>query len=102
MICNPLFNREYFVSITYYVALPFDVSEEGDLVLGEAKDYKTRSADVMAELMVRTQAGAIAFSRMGDLATGEFEPAVILGRYGGYPGRGGVTGLLPQIRSSPV
>ncbi len=74
------------MSITYYVALPFVVSEEGELVPGDGKDFQNaRSAQVMAEAMVRTHAGAIAFSRTGDPTTGEFEPVVILGHYGTTP-----------------
>jgi hypothetical protein len=35
--------------------------------------------------MLVKKAGAIAFSRTGDPAIGEFEDAVILGRYGDVP-----------------
>lgn len=72
--------------ITYYVALPFMLSEEGDLVAGEAKDFQSSSsASRAAQVMTNTCAGAIVFSRTGDPALGEFEPAVILARYGTTP-----------------
>ena len=72
--------------VTYYVALPFVLSDEGDLVSGEAKDFQSSSSALRAaQLMAKTNAGAIAFSRTGDPALGEFEPAVILARYGETP-----------------
>ena len=72
--------------ITYYVALPFVLSEEGELIPGEAKDFQSSgSALRAAQVMANTNAGAIAFSRTGEPATGEFDPAVILARYGESP-----------------
>lgn len=68
-------------SVTYYVALAFTRSEDGDIVACEPKE--ARSAD-QAIRMARTLAGtephcgAIAFSRSGDPAIGEFEDAIVL------------------------
>jgi hypothetical protein len=50
-------------SITYYVALAFMRSEGGDIVACEPKEHAVQ---------------AIAFSRTGDPALGDFEDAVIL------------------------
>ena len=74
------------MSITYFVALPFVVSDDGDLVAGEAQDRQTASAAVRAaEQMSRASAGAVAFSRTGDPATGEFEDAVVIREFGEVP-----------------
>lgn len=70
-------------NITYFVALPFSQSEEGDLSAGEARDYQDGHAAIRgARSMAAVNAGAIAFSRTGDPATGDFHPAQILARFG--------------------
>jgi hypothetical protein len=67
---------------TYYVALAFKRSEDnGDVVACEPTE--ARSADQairMAGLLAKDEGhcGAIAFSRTGDPALGDFEDAVIL------------------------
>ena len=38
-----------------------------------------------AERVARSKGGAVAFSRTGDPSTGEYEDAVILGRFGEVP-----------------
>ena len=70
-------------TMTYYVALAFMRSEDegGDIVACEPKE--ARSADQairMAGSMATEEGhcGAIAFSRTGDPALGDFEDAVIL------------------------
>ena len=56
--------------------MPFDRNEEGDLVAGEAQDRQSAgAAESAARRMAETAAGAVAFSRTGDPATGEFEDA---------------------------
>ena len=73
-------------AVTYYVALPFIRTDEGDLVAGEAQEKQTASAAVRAaQQMARTAPGAVAFSRAGDPATGEFEDAVVIQRFGEVP-----------------
>ena len=67
------------MSVTYCVVVPFVRTEEGDLAPLEAMeapnaDLAKRRAHAVAE----KHAGAVAFSRTGDPATGEFgEPNVI-------------------------
>ena len=62
--------------VTYYVALPFVRNEQGELVPGEAQDRQSASAaESLARRMADTAAGAVAFSRTGEPATGEFEDA---------------------------
>ena len=76
------------MSITYYVALPFVLTEDGEIVPGEAQDRQTADAAVMAaEAMWRRYGGAVAFSRTGDPATGVFDDAVILRQFGEVPSK---------------
>ena len=73
-------------AVTYYVALPFIRTDEGDLVAGEAQEKQTAGAAVRAaQQMARTVPGAVAFSRAGDPATGDFEDAVVIQRFGEVP-----------------
>jgi hypothetical protein len=69
--------------VTYYVALPFRYLEDGQIAAGEPQEcrdsFKARSiASNMAS--DPDNCGAIAFSRTGDPAMGEFEDAVIIAR----------------------
>ena len=65
--------------VTYFVALPFARTEEGDLLPGEAKECPSAiGAEAAARRFARENAGAIAFSRYGDPNVGEFEDAKIL------------------------
>lgn len=76
----------HMASITYYVALPFIRTDDGDLVAGEAQDRQTSSAAIAAAAsMARTAAGAVVFSRTGDPQIGEFEDAVVLRTFGEVP-----------------
>lgn len=68
-------------AVTYHVVLAFMRSAEGDIVATEPKE--AQSADQAIRIAARLAAdeqhcGAIAFSRTGDPAVGEFEDAVIL------------------------
>lgn len=68
-------------TMTYYVALAFTRSEGGDIVACEPKearnsDQAVRIANSLAA--AEGHCGAIAFSRTGDPALGDFEDAVIL------------------------
>ena len=72
--------------VTYYVALPFLLNEEGDLVPGEAQDRQSAHAAIRtAEDMARKHGGAVAFSRTGDPNIGEFADAVVLRTFGTVP-----------------
>jgi hypothetical protein len=69
-------------TMTYYVALAFMRSQEdGEIVACEPKEARSsdqaiRMAGTMAAM--EGHCGAIAFSRTGDPALGDFEDAVIL------------------------
>ena len=73
-------------AITYYVALPFIRTEDGELDAGEAQERQTAGAAVReAQRMALTSPGAVAFSRTGDPSDGEFEDAVVIQRFGEVP-----------------
>ena len=74
-------------SVTYFVVLPFIRDVDGGLVAEEGKEAPNGfAAKARARAMVGKVAGAVAFSRTGDPSMGDWEPAVILGRYGEVPG----------------
>jgi hypothetical protein len=69
--------------VTYYVALAFKRSEDdgGEIVACDPKEARSPDQAIrMAGLLAKTEGhcGAIAFSRTGDPALGDFEDAVIL------------------------
>ena len=73
-------------AVTYFVAMPFDRGDDGELVAGEAQERQSAgAAESAARRMAETSAGAVAFSRTGDPSTGEFEDAVVLREYGEVP-----------------
>ena len=69
-------------AMTYFVALAFMRSDDDDRIVAcEPKEARSAEQAVrMASQMAATQGhcGALAFSRTGDPAIGEFEDAVIL------------------------
>ena len=69
--------------MTYHVVVAFDRDAEGDLKPAEAQEVMSPGvAERRARALVLDHAGALAFSRTGDPATGEFKEAVILARFG--------------------
>jgi hypothetical protein len=73
--------------VTYYVALPFVVADDG-VAAGEAVECFNPNAAVMrAEALSRKQGhvGAVAFSRSGDPATGDFGDATVIRKFGDVP-----------------
>lgn len=80
-------------AVTYHVVLAFRRSEEGDIVATEPKEaHSADRARRLAQTLAATEphCGAIAFSRTGDPAMGDFEDAVILQTIGEVD-----EGLLP-------
>jgi hypothetical protein len=72
--------------LTYYVALPFTLHEDGDLIAAEAKECQSAHGAVReARRLAATSAGAVAFSRTGDPSTGEFSDAVVIESFGQVP-----------------
>jgi len=73
--------------VTYYVALPFIASDDG-IAAGEAVECFSPDAAVMrAEVLSRREGhlGAVAFSRSGNPATGDFNDATIIRIFGNVP-----------------
>jgi hypothetical protein len=73
--------------VTYYVALPFGAGDDGPEPR-EAVECTSASAAIMrAERLARTEGhiGAVAFSRTGNPASGEFGDAVLLRSFGEVP-----------------
>lgn len=73
--------------VTYYVALPFVATDDG-IAAGEATECFSANAAVMrAEALSRKSGilGAVAFSRSGDPATGDFGDAIVIRKFGEVP-----------------
>ena len=73
--------------VTYYVALPFVAADDG-VAAGEAVECFNPNAAVMkAEALSRKpgHVGALAFSRTGDPAVGEFGEAKVIRKFGDVP-----------------
>ena len=68
--------------MTYHVVVAFDWDAEGDLPPGEAQEVMSPVvAERRARALALEHAGAVAFSRTGNPATGEFR-GVLLTRLG--------------------
>jgi hypothetical protein len=73
--------------VRYYVALPFVASGDG-VAAGEPTECFNPVAVVMrAEALSRKEGhvGAVAFSRTGDAATGDFSDAKVIKKFGDVP-----------------
>lgn len=73
--------------VTYYVALPFVAADDG-AAAGEAIECFNPTAAVMkAEALSRKPGhiGALAFSRTGNPATGDFGEATVIRKFGDVP-----------------
>ena len=73
--------------VTYYVALPFIATDDG-IAAGEPTECFNPTAVVMrAEALSRKEGniGAVAFSRTGDPATGDFRDAKLIRKFGDVP-----------------
>jgi hypothetical protein len=73
-------------NVTYYVAMGFERTEDGELVAIDPMESQSSTQAVSrARSLAVTKAGAIAFSRTGDPELGEFADAVILFTAGEVP-----------------
>jgi len=73
--------------VTYFVALPFVAADDG-IAAGEPTECLNAVAVVMrAEALSRKpgHVGAVAFSRPGDPATGDFGDAKVIKKFGEVP-----------------
>jgi hypothetical protein len=70
------------------VALPFTVDDAGESIAGAGEELQSPNAAMRrAEALSRVagNVGAVAFSRTGDPAVGEFFDAVVLKAFGEVP-----------------
>ena len=75
------------MDVTYCVALPFVLADDG-VAPGEPVECLSANAAVMRAEALSTKpryAGAIAFSRSGEPATGEFGDAKLIRKFGDVP-----------------
>jgi hypothetical protein len=73
--------------VTYFVALPYVATDDG-VAAGEPIERFNPTAVVMkAEALSRKDGhvGAVAFSRTGDPATGDFGDAEVIRKFGDVP-----------------
>ncbi|MBR1206589.1 MULTISPECIES: hypothetical protein [unclassified Bradyrhizobium] len=70
---------------TYYVAQPFELTKGGHLVAGMPQQVQSEMAAIRRAESLARKGGAVAFSRTGDLSTGDFEDAKILRTFGQVP-----------------
>ncbi len=73
--------------VTYFVAQPFIAADDGVAPGQPVECLSPHAAILRAEYLARREGivGAVAFSRSGDLATGEFEDAQLLKKFGDVP-----------------
>jgi hypothetical protein len=72
--------------ITYFAVLPFSRTEEGDFLAEAAIEVRSAvEARATAARKEGPERGAVAFSKTGDPQLGEWQDAVILGKYGDVP-----------------
>lgn len=73
--------------VTYYVALPFGLDDDGPSPREAIECTSASMAVRSAETLSRKEGniGAIAFSRTGDPGAGEFSDAVLLKAFGEVP-----------------
>ena len=73
--------------VTYFVALPFDVSDVG-IIAGEPIECPSPAAAIgraQGLWKILGHTGAVAFSRTGDPATGDFGDAKVIRKFGDVP-----------------
>ena len=73
--------------VTYFVALPFVAADDG-IAAGEPTECFNPNAAVMrAEALSHKEGhvGAVAFSRTGDPATGDFGDTKVIRKFGDVP-----------------
>jgi hypothetical protein len=73
--------------VTYYVALPFVLSDAGTAPAEAIECFNPNAAVMKADSLSRKEGyvGAVAFSRSGDPATGDFGDAKVIRKFGDVP-----------------
>jgi len=73
--------------VTYFVALPFVAADDGVAAVEPTECFSPTAVVMRAEALSRKPGhiGAVAFSRTGDPATGDFGDAKIIKKFGEVP-----------------
>jgi hypothetical protein len=73
--------------VTYFVALPFVASDDGVAAAEPTECFNPVAAVMRAEALSRKEGhvGAVAFSRTGNPATGDFSDAKVIRKFGDVP-----------------
>jgi len=71
--------------VTYFAVLPFSRDADGDFLAEAAIDVRSAAEARATAARMGVAGEAVAFSKTGDPQLGEWEDAVILGRYGDVP-----------------
>jgi hypothetical protein len=73
--------------VTYCVALPFVLADDGIAPAEPTECFNPNAAVMRAEALSRKAGyvGAVAFSRTGDPATGDFGDAEVIRKFGDVP-----------------
>ena len=73
--------------VTYFVALPFVAADDGIAASEPTECFNPNAAVMRAEALSRKvgHVGAVAFSRTGDPATGDFSDAKVIRKFGDVP-----------------
>lgn len=72
-------------TVTYYVVQPFEQDQNGVLLPRPPQQVQSPSIALRRAERLAMKGGAVAFSRTGDLSSGDFEDAVVIGRFGLVP-----------------
>jgi hypothetical protein len=69
------------------VALPFVIADDGVAPVEPVECFNPNAAVIRADALSRKQGyvGAVAFSRTGDVATGDFGDAKVIKKFGDVP-----------------
>lgn len=70
---------------TYYVVQPFELNKKGHLVPKPAQQVQGRDVAIRRAKRLAEKGGAVAFSRTGDMSSGDFDDAIVLGQFGLVP-----------------
>jgi hypothetical protein len=73
--------------VTYFVALPFVAADDGVAPDEPVECFSPNAAVMHADMLSRNEGhiGAVAFSRTGDPATGDFGDATTIRKFGDVP-----------------
>lgn len=72
--------------VTYYVVQTFQRGKRGVLLPDQPRQARDeRHCEMLAERLSETHHAVVAFSRVGDPSTGEWEDAQVIAQYGPLP-----------------